>query len=168
MAVFFNADEVFEIAVNIELNGERFYKASAGLTSEPKVKKLFEFLIMQEQIHRKTFEDMRKDLPTKFTLPVTFDPAGEAAAYLKALADSHIFNNPEGKKKVAAGISDLSPALDFALSFEKDSVLFYDQMKAITSSELGKNQIDSIINEEKKHILLLLDMKRTIRRGGKK
>ena len=166
MLAFFNADEIFEIAIDIERNGEEFYRSSAALASDADVKKLFEFLITQEQTHRETFENMRKDLPKKFSLPESFDPLGEAAMYLKVLADSHIFNNPEAKKKVAAGLSDINEAIDFALAFEKDSILLFSQMREITYVELGKTQVDSIINEEKKHVIQLMDVKREIEGGG--
>ena len=168
MAGFFNADEVFEIAIDIEKNGEQFYAASAALASELKVKELFDFLVTQEQAHRILFEDMRNDLPAKLTLPAHFDPQGEAAMYLQALAGSHVFNDADAKKKAASGISDLNEALDFALTLEKDSVIFYQQMKEITISQTGRDPVESIIKEEKKHIIQLSDMKRSHVKGETK
>jgi rubrerythrin len=166
MAALFNADEIFEIAVDIERNGEAFYSASADVAEDDDVKKLFEYLVTQEQMHRMIFENMRKEMPAKFSLPETYDPAGEGALYLKALADSHIFNKPEEKKKIATGLADVDEALDFALAFEKDSVLFYSQMTDITYSDAGREHVNKIIKEEKKHIIQLLDLKRKLAEGG--
>jgi rubrerythrin len=38
---------------------------------------------------------------------------------------------------------------------EKDSIVFYVGIKDLVPEKLGKNKIDNIIDEEKKHILLL-------------
>ena len=54
--------------------------------------------------------------------------------------------------------------LDLAITFEKDSVVFYSTMKKAVPESFGKDQIDALINEEIKHIALLTQKKEKLLR----
>ena len=41
MSIYFNADEIFEMGVQIEASGQKFYEIVAKNTSDPSVKKLY-------------------------------------------------------------------------------------------------------------------------------
>jgi rubrerythrin len=51
-------DEIVEIAVRLEENGEAFYTTAGQRAKDTTVKALFEDLAMQEQHHRRTFAQM--------------------------------------------------------------------------------------------------------------
>lgn len=53
--------------------------------------------------------------------------------------------------------------LDLAITFEKDSVVFYSTMKNAVPESFGKVQIDALINEEIKHIAILAREKEKLR-----
>ena len=61
------AGDVFEVALQIEKQGEKFYRYAVNLTDDPKMKDVFRFAADEEAKHRKIFEAMatKSCLPTK-------------------------------------------------------------------------------------------------------
>lgn len=149
MAYNFSADEIFEMAKQIERNGADFYKAAAANVQGEDEKKFLLSLAQMEETHEKTFTDMQKELADKEKASQVFDPAEEAVLYLKALADTRVFF-----EKKAPG-SDMKEILKSAIETEKDSIVFYLGMKELVPGELGKNRVDNIVKEEMAHIRLL-------------
>ncbi|MBP7738178.1 MAG: ferritin family protein [Spirochaetes bacterium] len=149
MAFDFNADDVLKIAEQIEENGADFYnKASAAMT-DPHYKKFLADLAVMEVDHKKTFAGMRAALSETEKKPTVFDPNDESVLYLNALADLRVFYKKE------MDTSSIEKILASAIEAEKDSIVFYVGMKDLVPDKLGKNKIDAIIDEEKKHIILL-------------
>ncbi|WP_155312149.1 ferritin-like domain-containing protein [Desulfosarcina ovata] len=149
MSYDFNADDVFEMAEQIEKNGADFYRDAAAGTTDPDAKKFLSDLAAMEDDHEKTFAAMRKKLGTTEKAETVFDPQNEAAAYLKALADTRIFF----KKEIDT--SSMEAILKAAILAEKDSIVFYLGMKELVPESLGQSRLDDIIKEEMSHIKLL-------------
>ena len=149
MTYDFNADEIFEMAEQIERNGASFYRRSAESIAEPAEKKLLLDLAAMEDEHEKTFADLRAGLSEKEKFTTLFDPEGETALYLRALADIRVFF----EKKI--DMSSMEEILKEAILAEKDSIVFYLGMKEMIPVNLGKTKIDAIIKEEMAHIKLL-------------
>ena len=142
----FNADEIFEMAEALEKNGAAFYtKAAAGAT-DPTAKTLLEGLAAMEVDHQKTFAEFRAQLTDKDKQPLVFDPQGETAQYLKALADTRVFFEKQ------IDMTSLEAILKEAITAEKDSIVFYLGMKDMVPDGSGKDRIDAIIKEEMGHI----------------
>lgn len=148
MGYDFNADEIFEMAEQIERNGASFYRKSAELIVDPAAKKLLLDIAAMEDEHEKTFADLRAGLSEKEKVTTVFDPEGEISLYLRALADIRIFFE---KKIDTSSIKDI---LKEAILAEKDSIVFYLGMKEMVPENLGKTKIDAIIKEEMTHIKL--------------
>jgi rubrerythrin len=145
----FNADEVFEMAEQMERNGEKFYKhAAATIDDEPHKKLLLELAAMEVD-HEKTFKAMRSDLKAAEKSATVFDPEGEAALYLRALVDTRVFFEKE------VDVSSMENILKAAIEAEKDSIVFYLGMKNAVPEKLGQDRIEGIIKEEMGHIRLL-------------
>jgi len=149
MAYDFNADEIFEMAEQIERNGASFYRKAAESIDDPAGKELLLNFAAMEDEHEKTFAALRKDLSEKEKTATTFDPEGEAALYLRALADVRVFF----EKKIDT--SSMEKILREAILAEKDSIIFYLGMKEMVPENFGKTKIDAIIKEEMAHIKLL-------------
>ncbi|RJO65231.1 MAG: hypothetical protein C4540_01930 [Candidatus Omnitrophota bacterium] len=158
MADFFSASEVFQFAVRIEENGERFYRLTAENINDKKTKELFVFLADEEVKHRKTFQGMVEKVEA-------YEPAesypGEYFAFLKAYADEHIFT-PEKKAEVAAKkMQGPKEALEFAIALEVDSILYYLEAKNLVP-ENQRDVMDRIIDEERRHYLKLSETKKAL------
>ena len=149
MSYDFNANEVFEMAEQIERNGAKFYRAAAKSVSNPEEQTLLNDLAEMEDEHEKTFALLRNTLLDKDKESTVFDPADEAGAYLMALADTRIFFEK------AMDTSSMEAILKDAITAEKDSIVFYLGMKEAVPERLGKGKIEAIIKEEMGHIRLL-------------
>ena len=95
MGYDFNMDEIFEMAEQIEKNGAKFYREAADRIAEPPNKDLLIKLAEMEDQHQKTFAFLRTQLSEGEKAPAVFDPNGEAALYLRALADIRVFFEKE-------------------------------------------------------------------------
>ena len=163
MGISFNADEVFEMGMDIEQNGEAYYRKAAELTEDPEIKKIFDDLMTAEQQHYETFKKLRENLPAKDTTPLVSDPDDQEYRYLDALVKSRLFNNVREAEEVVSKASGPIETLQGALTFEKDTILFFTEMKARTREDLGKNEIDRLIAEEREHIIWISGMIKKIR-----
>lgn len=149
MSYDFNADEVFEIAEQIERNGAKFYRTAAENIADADKKKLMIDLAGMEDEHEITFKNLRTGLTENEKVMTTFDPEGESEHYLRALADTCVFYEKEIDN------TSLKEILKTAITAEKDSIVFYLGMKDVVPTHLGKQKLDEIIKEEMSHIRLL-------------
>jgi rubrerythrin len=145
----FTADDVFEMAVQLERNGDKFYREAAQNTDNPEYKKLLVGLSEMEVEHEKTFLDLRSELSGNEKTSTVFDPQDESALYLRALADTKVFFEKE------IDFSSMKSVLKAAILAEKDSIVFYLGMKEMVPEKYGKDKLDNIIKEEMGHIRIL-------------
>jgi hypothetical protein len=103
---------------------------------------------MEDQ-HEKVFQSMRTEISADEKAPTVFDPNGEAALYLRALADIRVFFEK------SIDTSSLTAILKNAIEAEKDSIVFYLGMKSSVPESMGRGRLDEIIKEEMGHIRLL-------------
>lgn len=149
MSYNFSADEIFEMAKQIERNGVIFYNEAAGNVEGEDEKKFLLSLAKMEENHEKVFAEMQKELADKEKASQVFDPMEESVLYLRALADTRIFFEKSSPGK------EMKNILMSAIETEKDSIVFYLGMKEMVPGELGKKRVDNIIKEEMGHIRLL-------------
>ena len=158
MAIVFNADEIFEMAIRIENNGAAFYRKAAGLQSDTKNQNFLESLANMEDQHQRIFTEMRTTLTEKDKSPKVFDPYDEVSQYLSAMADTM---GGEGSPSVAnslTGDETLEEILRIAVGLEKDSILFYLGIKDLIPHQSGQDRIDEIIKEERRHVVQLSNL----------
>ena len=162
MSIDFNADEIFQLGIQIEMNGRQFYEAVAKNSVDPSVRGLFSELSKWESEHQQLFENLRKTLPDSAKREILFDPQGEFSLYLQAMAEGHVFIKNKDIHGLASKCKTPQEALDLAILFEKDSVVLFTTMKGIVPEHLGKDQIDLLINEEIKHMFILTQKKKEL------
>ncbi len=148
MGLDFNADEIFEIAEQIERNGGIFYRKAAESVDGEEKEFLLELAKMEDD-HEITFAAIRKELTGKEKASTTFDPEDEAAQYLNALAETRVFFEKE------LNPTNMIDILKAAVMAEKDSIVFYLGMMDLVPGKMGKDKINDIIKEEMAHIKLL-------------
>ena len=147
----YNADEIFAIGVEIEKNGEAFYKKAFDFAKDKEIKGLFLKLANMESDHIKIFEKLRNEISESDI----FDPDNEAQRYLKAIADTHIFLVNKDISSLIDKCNTPSDVLKMAVTLEKDSVVLYSSMKKIVPENLGKESINRLIVEELEHVAML-------------
>ena len=142
----FTADDVFEMAEQLEHNGAKFYRDAAERVSVAEDKEFLLGLAAMEDQHALTFQAMRAELTAQETQGTAFDPQNEAVLYLHALADTRVFFEKE------IDLSSIQSILKAAIEAEKDSIVFYLGMKEAVPAKYGRNRLDGIIKEEMGHI----------------
>ena len=155
--ITFNADEIFEIAEQIERNGAKFYR-SAAANAEGDSRELFIRLAEMEDDHVEIFAAMRAELAAADKVATVFDPDDQAVLYLQAMADGRIFDVRE-EPSVEGAIEDV---LDAAILREKDAVVFYESMKSLVPAPAGKERLDAIVKEEIGHVVDLTRQKEAL------
>ena len=148
----FNADEIFEMAEQIERNGGRFYRAAAE-SADPDARQFLLDLAVMEDEHEKTFAEMRAELNATDKTSFTFDPDDEGAQYLQAMVQGKIFSGDPCD--LLAGGKTPVEVLSIAVDLEKDSIIFYECMKPYVPAERGKDRLGDIVRQEIGHILML-------------
>jgi rubrerythrin len=140
MAIF-NAADVVELALELEKSGEVYYRKVAQKAESPEVKALFKELA-------KTTWDQPLMTPESWQDYMT---------YLQVTVQSAFF---EGEDKALAAAEDVTSeqeAIRMAIGFEKETLLFFHDLRDMVS-EGDKATLGRIINEEKKHLRRLADM----------
>ena len=153
MGMPFNADEVYEMAEQIERNGAKFYRAAAK--KYPDVSKMLLDLAKWEDEHEKTFAAMRAELSGTEEAPSVFDPDNQAQMYLRVMADEHVFDTKTDPVKQLDGLATTEKVIKYAISMEKDSIVFYTGLKESTPRKAGKDKVEAIIKQELGHISIL-------------
>ncbi len=148
----YSADELVNFAVKIEEQGIAFYKAMAQKTKNQEVKALYLSLAIDEEQHRKRYQALLSKVQ-KGSAPGEYPE--EYQGYLRALVENTVFPSSTKQKEALANDGDV---LDFAIDREKDSILFYLEMRDHLP-KICSDIVETIINEERKHIVKLLDHK---------
>ncbi len=152
MSVTFNADEVFEMAEQVERNGAKFYREVAAKAVDRQMKDMFLTMAAMEDGHLRTFQEMRKGLSDQERGGTTFDPEGEATMYLQALADSKGFEGMISPTQELTGRESPRQLLEIAIDAEKNSVLFYVGLKDLMATETSREKVEGVIREEIRHV----------------
>ncbi len=151
MPITFNADEVFEMAEQIERNAAKFYREAAAKAPERQIKDMFLRLAAMEDTHLRIFQQMRTTLSDQEKGGTTFDPEGEASLYLQAMADDRGFEGMKGRNVKLTGKESTREMLEIAINAERNSILYYVGLKEMVPTEVGRDKVEAIIREEVGH-----------------
>ena len=150
MADTYSLSEVIRIAEDIEANGYDFYTQAAAAAKDTSARKVFEELAQKEKEHQRIFAEMRKEFCASQDAH-WFDPDGQARAYLKTLADNHVFNLNQDISALLASVQSSESTLRLAIGFEKDTIVYFTALKQAASDE-NREKIELLIKEELDHI----------------
>jgi rubrerythrin len=159
MSIQYTGEELLEMGVKIEEIGEEYYREFASKAKNKDVKKLLEHLAAEEVRHKNLFISFQdKWGADDFVAPLLNE---HVSAYLKALVGAKVFTT---KKKFLDKFNNLDDPLDIinnAIIFEKDTILFYHEMKNFVN-ESRHMIIAELIDEEWKHVLKLEKVKQSL------
>ena len=158
MPIAFSVSELINIAIGIERRGIAFYDTLARSTENATARDVFKYLADMEREHIQIFQGMLSEAD-KYQPPETY--AGEYTAYLQALIDSVVFTDDMVNSQMAISADSDIKAVELAISAEKDSILFYYEMKDLMPRR-AQPTVDKIITEEKSHLRQLSELKKEI------
>ncbi len=155
MADLFKANDVVLAAVEIEKRGEEFYLHLIDQAEDTKIRKVYEHLAREEVKHKAIFEGLYNRL-SKVQLPA-WSNTKEYLTYLNALIDSHPLFRYSELEEMKTKVENRKDALHMAIQFEKESILFFMEMREfVPDSE--KEFITQCIEEERDHLRQLNEM----------
>ncbi len=147
----FTASELFDLAIQVEVNGELFYRYALEKMQGP-VKDVLLWLAEQESEHRSVFLDIKERLCGKETSGPEI--SGASRTVLQVAMGRHAFSLDELDLD---SIQDKCELLRAAISFEEDAIAFFELMSSFVSDTEAIATIEKIRREELNHKRMLLE-----------
>ena len=158
MGNIFSGSEVVEIGIQIEKNGRDYYSTLMNQSKSEKARELFKYLSSEEEKHILTFQKILETVQK-------YEPQGldsdEYYAYMNDLASEHVFTQENKGTEIAKTIKSDKEAIEKAIGFEEDSIVFYEGMKKIVP-EYDLKVVEWLIGQEQNHLKQLIELKHTI------
>lgn len=158
MTISFKGSDLINTAIGIERRGVIFYDIMAKSTENDSAREAFQRLAEMERQHMDTFQDMLGETDKPQFME---DTGGEYAAYLQSLVDSAVFTDDLVASEMATQADSDLEALELAISVEKDSILFYYEIRDVMSPKY-RPLVDRIIAEEKAHLRQLAELRKIV------
>lgn len=158
MSIFFSGRELVEIALGIERNGAAFYDSLAKSATNVMAQGVYKSLADKERAHIEIFQNMLS-LVGEYQPPETYTE--QYALYFKALVGSAVFSDDQVAREMAQKVGSDAEAIQIGIGAEKDSILFYSEMRDLVHRS-DREVINKIIEEEKAHLRQLSDLKKSL------
>lgn len=156
----FNVLEITKIAMDMEKEGQEFYRNAAALVNDEKTGSIFILLAEQEKRHAELFFDLHKMLSEMNDLSDEYLYDENVSLYMKALVENKVFKQNELDR--IKSMSSMKDALSIGINSEKSSILFYSEIIRNTKSTEVLGVLSLILDEEKKHLVDLTDLLNTL------
>jgi rubrerythrin len=146
----FSASEVIDMAIKVEIEGNRFYAHVSRSSSD--LRELFHFLAEQEEDHRKKFEKLKEQIKDS----THTQEWSNTVPFPGQIVQSTLFGEgaPLNRAKSARSVDEI---IGIAREFEMTTVSFYGRILESARAS-AREVIGQIIEEEKKHVKILSDM----------
>jgi rubrerythrin len=144
----FSVREVVEQAVRTEKLGYEYYSSMAERFKHvEEFRDLFETLAKKELVHEQRFRELLKMLKDE-------EPEGwdEVSEYMRAFVESEFFLGSDKALTRMKEVKDIEEALEFAIGFEKETLLYFTGLRSVVKEKVV---VDEIISEEQNHIAWL-------------
>ena len=142
----FDIEEIIDLAVQIENNGEKIYRNAIKRVADPNVCLLLKKLADEELDHVEWFSSLKQNIKS-----TTDDPQLIEAG--KQIMNSVLGEQAFSLKDVDfSKIDQIDDLMKLAIEFEKDTILFYEMIRPLITDSEDLDHLDRIIAEENRHI----------------
>jgi rubrerythrin len=149
----FTIADIREIAVQIERNGEAAYRQAAETVKDSAVSEIFTWMAEEEKVHRAFFSTMESSKPIS-------DEQRELEIMGRQLLQEMVADQTFSlDEEMLLETDDFAGALTQAQTLEQDTILFYEFLLNLVSDDETRQQLELVIEEEKRHIEQLELMK---------
>ncbi|MCP3872330.1 MAG: ferritin family protein [Desulfobacteraceae bacterium] len=154
----FTTDDIFEIAIKMEENGEAIYNDAIKKIERNEIKSLLKWMANEEACHGEWFTNQKNSLCLeideinlkKMAPQVLQDMMKEKALSLEDIN----FND----------IKNVAELLGTFIGFEEDTIMFYELLEMFINEDKVLKELGNIIQEEKKHIEKLQTMMESLQK----
>jgi rubrerythrin len=142
----FSANEIIDLAMKLEKNGEAAYRSAIEKVTNPELVPLLQWMADEEVKHADWFADMKHNLEAKSENPFVEEMSRE------------LFNEMLGDKNFSlrdvdfSSVEKIDDLIEIFIEFEKDSIIFYEVLKPFVEDPVAREHLKKIIGEEKRHI----------------
>ncbi|MBM9519282.1 ferritin family protein [Desulforhopalus vacuolatus] len=155
----FTIADIYNIAIQVEKNGEKEYEKAAIKTSLPKLRELYTWMAQQEGLHANWFAQLMLEKPEQSKSQQELNTMGREMLQ-KIIRESHF---PVEEKELEE-ITDPLDAVNFAILQEKETITLYQFIFSLVEDREVKTDLQKIVAEEEGHITILEKMRRDL--GG--
>lgn len=145
----FSAEEIFNLAIQIEENGEAYYREAVKVAADASIEKLLLWLADDEVRHRKYFLELKVAAKPEAGTDWAEKIGG---AFLQDSVKNHAFSLDDIDFSKISSAADL---LRIAVDFEEDSIMFYEILQSFGTEPAIDGHVSEILKEERRHIELL-------------
>jgi rubrerythrin len=149
----FTANEILDMAIKLEKNGEVVYRDAIEKVSNPELITLLEWMANEEAKHADWFAEFKLKLDQKSVNPFLEKMSREL--FNDLLGDKNFFL----KDVDFSSVSDLDALIAIFIEFEKDSVRFYQILEPFIGDPVSLESLKKIIDEENCHIKRLQELR---------
>jgi rubrerythrin len=163
MSIVSSGDELIRIAIDIERRGISFYDVIAKSTDNEMARATFEALVSMEREHLRLFQEMLIELgesPSRET-GSREDNEYIQPEYIQSLIDEAVFSDDMVTSEMATQADSDIKAVEIGINAEKDSILFYYEMRDNVPGRIVP-LVNRIIAEEKTHLQQLSEIKKKL------
>lgn len=154
MSILITGGDVIDLAVQTEVEGERYYRAAAERAAETKARDLFLYLADEEVRHREVFESLSDSIVITEIDPTTWQ---EGLAYIQATVNRAFFSGPGAPIRAISSSTTLDDMVRQAIAFEQQTLLFFGALRDLVQPP-NQPMIDHIVAEERNHVRRLAAM----------
>jgi rubrerythrin len=144
----FTLAEVYNLAIGIEKNGEKFYRDALKQAWSAPIADMLTLLAEEEVKHVDFFVKRMDAVKQKRENPF-LDEMGTSV--LKDILGNQTFSLKETDVSKIRSVDEL---VALAIEFEKDTILFYEMIGSFITDEKVRRQLEEIIEEEERHVKL--------------
>lgn len=142
----FSANEILDMAIRLEKNGEAVYRAALEKVRDPDLSLLLEWMADEEVRHARWFSNMRSKL-------ILESPDPQTEKIGRDMLDNLMAGQSFSLEEVDfSRIDHINAMLATFIEFETDTILFYQMLEAFIQEEPVLAELKKIVAEEERHI----------------
>jgi rubrerythrin len=149
----FTLNDICSIAVQIERNGERIYRACGKGAEDPEVAQMLNWMADEELRHAQWFENLQ--LPSR--APQAHEEIESMGrSLLQEMMKDQTFSLKDDRMQ---SVADLAGLFKISMEFEQDTILFYETLRSFIDDADTVDQLNRVIDEERDHLRQLESLK---------
>ena len=148
----FSANEILDLAIKLEQNGEAVYRGAAEKLSNRELVGLLVWMADEETCHANWFAELKLGLEQTDT-----------NSFMEKMS-REVFNDLLGEKNFSledvdfTSVEEIESMISIFIEFEEDSVRFYQVLELFVDDPADRANIKKIIDEERNHIKRLREI----------
>lgn len=145
----FTFQEILDIAIRIEKNGEDYYRDATKKVSSDSLASSLQWLADEEVEHRKAFTNFKQSLQADVDNRQLEEMSG---ALLQNILGDQKFSLSDIDLSQVSGVRRL---LEHAIEFENDTILFYEMISGLIDDSETLTCLETLMQEERNHVQVL-------------